>query len=86
MEINVSEHLGVKSPTEKSPESMVFSPQENAHMHTNLRAISEDLCDQKAYLGHPDYELLFQSNRIPGTIWALPYVAKKSLLTPYTKG
>lgn len=41
---------------------------------------------QEARLKKPAYEPLFQSNWMQGTIWALPYVAKKSLLAPNTEG
>lgn len=53
-------------------------------MHTNLHTFSGDFVE--ARLKKPAYEPLFQSNWMQGTIWALPYVAKKSLLAPNTEG
>lgn len=41
---------------------------------------------QEACLKKPAYEPLFHSNWMQGNIWALPYVAKKSLLAPNTEG
>lgn len=87
MEGNGSEHFGVKGPTKKNLIKVWAFLSRKMRICTQICIHFQGILSiQEACLKKPAYEPLFQSKWMQGTIWALPYVAKKSLLAPNTEG